>query len=423
MRRPFCYAYGMKIAGTDTSDVELPRGKLAMIGVLLVLLMLTGVLAYWLVRSESVSTPATSNHGSQQAADKLRLTLFATGLSNPTTIVSSGSASDNRLFVTDRDGIIRIVEPSGSVNTKPFLDISSKVMSGGEMGLLGLAFSPGYAKNGYFFINYINKDQSTVIARYHVSADGNIADPSSEQVVLRLKQPYTNHNGGALAFGRDGYLYAALGDGGGAGDPENRAQDPNGLFGKILRLDVHELPYKIPPSNPFANQPDKRGEIWDMGLRNPWRFSFDRTTGDLYVADVGQDSFEEIDVESSNSTGGNNYGWRCYEGDHEFNPAACKSKDQYVLPVATYDHSENRCSVTGGYVYRGNRFPGIRGHYFYADYCNGTVYSLMRQNGKWVSTTAANTPYNISAFGEDSLGELYMSDFATGSLYALEASR
>jgi glucose/arabinose dehydrogenase len=349
--------------------------------------------------------------------------LVASGLQSPTGIISTGDSSDKRLFVIERSGTIRIVTPGDKSAPQMFLDIQNKVQAGGEMGLLGLAFHPDYAQNGYFFINYVDKDQNTVIARYKVSSDKNKADPNSEKVLLTLKQPYTNHNGGDLAFGPDGYLYAATGDGGSAGDPENRAQDKSSLFGKILRLDINKGdPYDIPVTNPFAQQTDAEGEIWAYGLRNPWRISFDKSTGDLYIADVGQGSLEEIDLQKANSKGGENYGWRCYEGNQPYQPAGCESADKYTAPVIEYNHDENRCSITGGYVYRGKENPAFIGKYFYGDYCNGQLFYAAPEGDKWTQTLAAKTDYSISTFGQGSDGELYVADFKTGNIYKLEDS-
>jgi glucose/arabinose dehydrogenase len=294
------------------------------------------------------------------------------------------------------------------------LDIRNHVMAGGELGLLGLAFSPDYGKDGYVFVHYNDKNQNTVIARYSSNADK--ADPASEQKILTLKQPYSNHNGGALLFGRDGYLYAALGDGGNSGDPQNQGQNLGTLLGKILRLDVSQIPYKIPASNPFVNQSGKRAEIWNYGLRNPWRISFDRQTGELYIADVGQGDYEEVNVEARGK-GGNNYGWRCYEGLHDFNLSGCGPKEEYTFPHLEYNHSEGRCSITGGYVYRGQKYPALTGKYFYGDFCSGQVYFAEKKGDKLERTLATKTSYQISTFGEDSRGELYMADYATGNIY------
>ena len=392
------------------------RVQLIILGVLLVVAV--ALVSWLLLRHPAVSPVVTSPKAPTPV--KVQLALFASGISNPTDILSTGVSGDGRLFVLDQSGKIRIINSTGTVVPQPFLDITSQVRFEGEMGLLGLAFSPHYATDGFFFVNYIDKNMNTVVARYHISGDANTADIASAQIVLKQQQPYTNHNGGALAFGSDGYLYIAFGDGGSAGDPEKRAQDTNTWLGKLLRIDVGKLPYTVPSDNPYVGKAGVKPEIWDMGLRNPWRISFDSKTHELYIADVGQGDVEEINVEAAKK-GGNNYGWRCYEGDKEFKTDGCKDKSQYVFPALTYDHNEGRCSVTGGYVYRGNSYPDLTGKYFYGDYCGGQVYFMEKQsNGSYTSTKAFQTPYKISTFGQDSSGELYLADYASGAIYRLQ---
>jgi glucose/arabinose dehydrogenase len=304
------------------------------------------------------------------------------------------------LFIIEKVGRIRVWQAGGIVEF-PFLNISERVgSSGNEQGLLGLAFHPNYAENGLFFVNYTDNNGDTVIARYRVTADPNIADPSSEVVLLRVDQPFGNHNGGVLAFGPDGYLYAGLGDGGSAGDPRGNAQSLNTLLGKILRLDVDSAePYAIPADNPFGD------EIWAYGLRNPWRMSFDSATGDLYIGDVGQGQWEEIDFVSAGTPGGINFGWDYLEGTHPFegNPPA---EAQFVPPVAEYSHGQG-CSVTGGYVYRG-AMPEWNGVYLYGDYCSGTVWGLIRSDGGWQEQVLFDALGNITSFGQDESGEVYI---------------
>jgi glucose/arabinose dehydrogenase len=390
------------------------------------LILLIGIAGLiYLQTAKRPIAPTDSNPVTQidHQAPKVKLSLLATGLPNPTGIVASGVSDDDRLFVLDRQGIIRIVNQDGSIIPEAFLDIREIVLVSDEMGLLGLAFSPTYSNDGFFFVSYVDKQQTSVVSRYKVSDDANRADKSSAQTVLSLKQPYTNHNGGDVVFGPDGYLYVAFGDGGGQGDPENRSQDMDVWFGKILRLDVSQLPYKIPSDNPYVGQTDKAPEIWASGLRNPWRISFDKQTGDLFIADVGADAFEEVNFQPVDSNGGDNYGWRCYEANRDNNTDGCQIKSQYVFPVIEYDHNNGRCSITGGYVYRGTRHPSLVGKYFYGDFCNGQLFAGSKTGNSWQSELVATTPYMFSAFGQRNDGELYVADFKTGSLYSIEEYR
>jgi len=374
----------------------------------------------WNKGSNTKSTDSTATSSAQAKTPRIGLTLIATGLGSPTAIASTRITSDRRLFIVDRLGLIRIINEEGQIEKTPFLDIRGRVQAGGEMGLLGLAFHPSFKDNGYFYVNYIDKSRSTMISRFKVTSDKNAADPGSEKAILEIPQPYKNHNGGDLAFGPDGYLYIALGDGGSGGDPQNRAQNMNDLLGKILRIDVDKGDsYNVPADNPFVNQADAKAEIWSAGWRNPWRFSFDRTSGNMWIADVGQGTFEEINFEKA-TDGGKNYGWRCYEGSKAYLPSGCKDKSQYVFPVIEYHHTEKRCSVTGGYVYRGVQSKELTGKYFYGDYCGGQVYLASEKNGTWEAKLVASTPYQISTFGEDSQGEIYLADFKTGSIYLIE---
>jgi glucose/arabinose dehydrogenase len=345
----------------------------------------------------------------------------ATGLRQPTAIVATPNKADDRLFVLEQQGRIKIIASDGTVADTPFLNITDKVMAGGEMGLLGLAFHPDYSQNGYFYVNYVNKSRTTVIARYKVSSGANVADKASEEVLLTVKQPFTNHDGGDLVFGPDRYLYAALGDGGSGGDPNNNAQNKNSLLGKILRLDVNGgEPYGIPDDNPFVGEQGARPEIWAYGLRNPWRISFDKQTGELYIADVGQGRLEELNVQAANSKGGENYGWRCYEGNSKYNDKGCPDLSELTAPALEYNHKQGRCSITGGYVYRGEKYTALTGRYFYGDYCNGQIFYAEKTASDWEQRVATDTPYSISAFGQDSSGELYFADYETGSIYQLQ---
>lgn len=348
-------------------------------------------------------------------ASSISLTQVATGFSSPVAITNAGDGS-GRLFVVEQGGVIKILR-NGVVEPQPFLDISSLITSGGEQGLLGLAFPPSYAVRQSFYVNYINRTGigNTVIARFAAGSDPNRADPASRQELLTIAQPFANHNGGQLAFGPDGLLYIGSGDGGSAGDPLNNGQNTVSLLGKILRLDVLSGPAPANPAgNPFGN------EVWAYGLRNPWRFSFDRQSGDLYVADVGQGQREEINFQSAGSGAGANYGWNIMEGSLCFlAPGLCSSAG-LTLPVAEYDHTLGNCSVTGGYVYRGS-VPALRGTYLYGDFCSGMIWGLRHNGTVWTSLMLLDSPLLISTFGEDEAGELYVADYGTGAIYRISA--
>lgn len=341
----------------------------------------------------------------------LRLTPLAEGLTRPLYLTHAGDGS-GRLFVVEQAGRILLFK-DGAVLPTPFLDIISLVGSeANEQGLLSVAFHPDYTRNGLLFVNYTNKQGDTVIARYRVSDNPDVADGNSGQILLTIDQPYANHNGGQLNFGPDGYLYVGMGDGGAANDPENNAQTLSSLLGKILRLDVAKgEPYGVPETNPFVGNDQARPEIWSYGWRNPWRFSFDRATGDLYVADVGQNQYEEVHVEMAGEAGGRNYGWRLMEGFHCFNPSDCDPETlDLELPVVEYDHSQG-CSITGGYVYRGQQYPALAGVYLYGDYCSGLIWGLrLEPDGSWSQAELLQTDHTISSFGEDQSGELYLID-------------
>jgi len=350
--------------------------------------------------------------------EQLNLTLkpVASGFAKPLYLTH---AHDQRLFVVQQAGQIMIIE-GGVTRPTPFLDIKTRVGSNGnEQGLLSVAFHPNYQKNGLFYVNYTNLEGSTTIARYHVSADPNVADEISEQILLTIPQPYSNHNGGHILFGPDGYLYIGMGDGGAANDPHNNGQSLNTLLGKILRLDVDTgSPYGVPQDNPFITTAAARPEIWSFGWRNPWRMAFDAATGDLYVADVGQNQYEEVDVELAGSGGGQNYGWRLMEASHCFNPTSCDPATlKVVMPIAEYPHSQG-CSVTGGYVYHGTQFPQLNGVYLYADYCTGTVWGLRHEaDGSWSQAELLASGKIISSFGLDAAGELYLIDHRSGEVW------
>jgi glucose/arabinose dehydrogenase len=348
--------------------------------------------------------------------------VVASGFAAPVHVTHAGDGS-GRLFVVEQGGRIQVVK-AGS--TSLFLDIADRVEFFRERGLLSVVFPPNYGAKGYFYVNYSRiEDGATVVARYRVTGDPDVADSDSEEIVLLIAQPYINHNGGQLAFGPDdGYLYIGMGDGGSSGDPENRAQDPQSLLGKMLRIDVetgNPLTYTVPASNPFTQDPGYRDEIWALGLRNPWRFSFDRATRDLYIGDVGQNAWEELDLEAAGSPGGVNYGWRCREGTHTYNTQPpCDDPsflDTLTDPIIEYGREEGK-AVTGGFVYRGSDYPSLVGRYFYADYVAGKIWSLDTEAGG-PPELELDTSLNISSFGEDEEGELYVVDRSGGTIRRL----
>lgn len=349
----------------------------------------------------------------------IALEQVATGLDSPLAITSTGS--DGRLFITLQRGVVVILDGT-RILPQPFLDIRGLVLSGGERGLLSVAFHPRYRENGFFYVNYTDLSGDTVVARYKVSSNPDLADSGSSLTLLRIGQPFPNHNGGQLQFGPDGYLYIGMGDGGSGGDPENRAHNLNELLGKMLRIDVDHVsqgrPYAIPPSNPFVGRGGAREEIWALGVRNPWRFSFDRATGDLWIADVGQVKWEEVHLQPAASQGGENYGWRLMEGAHCFNPASGCNNGSLVLPVIEYNHGEG-CSITGGYRYRGGRYPRLYGLYFYGDFCTGFVWTAVESDGRWIATRVLETGLSISTFGEDAEGEIYVAGLSEGKIFRI----
>lgn len=339
------------------------------------------------------------------------------GLSNPAFITSP--PGDPRMFIVELPGRIRILR-DGVLLSQPFLDIRSLVSSGGERGLFSVAFHPEYPQNGFFYVSHTDLSGASRIARYRVSANPDVADVTSAKIILSVAQPYANHNGGPIAFGPDGMLYIGLGDGGSGGDPLGHGQNRATLLGSLLRIDVDSGdPYAIPPDNPFVNDPDARPEIWAYGLRNPWRFSFDRESGDLYVADVGQNAWEEVNAVPADSAG-INYGWNRMEGRHCYASGGC-SVSGLTLPVYEYANSSDTCSVTGGYVYRGAAIPDVIGAYFFADYCEGRLRSFRVQSGEAMDarTWDLGRLGSITSFGEDAAGELYIVT-AEGVVYRLK---
>lgn len=375
-----------------------------------------------------------------------------TGFSRPLAVTSALDGT-GRLFVTEQEGRVSVIE-NGQVLPQPFLDIRGAVTCCGEQGLLSLAFPPGFTEKQYFYVNYIDRSYNTVVSRFWISPqDPNRADPSSEQVVLHVVQPGAVHNGGHLAFGPDGYLYIALGEGRFSQPPNVNmaAQDPSLLFGKILRIDTELVvrpprlvverntssssvayevylpaietgrlpPYLIPPTNPFVNHPGYREEIWALGLRNPWQFSFDRQEGDLYVGDVGQERYEEIDFQAAGASGGENYGWPVLEGDRCFASPTCDPQG-FTPPVTVYEHvSGGRCAVISGNVYRGQAFAALHGIYLYGDFCTGEIWGMQQVGGAWQSHLLGDAPFVLTSFGEDEAGNLFVTDYSNGGLYQI----
>jgi glucose/arabinose dehydrogenase len=337
----------------------------------------------------------------------LNLELVASGLNNPVYLTALPN-DQQRLFVVEQVGRIRIIR-NGQLLATPFLDIRAKVSFGGEQGLFSVAFHPNYASNGWFFVNFTDVNGDTQVERYTVSpTNPDSARATSALTVISVDQPFPNHNGGQLQFGPDGMLYIGMGDGGSGGDPQNHGQNRATLLGDLLRINVDQLPYIVPPDNPYVGSTEFRREIWASGLRNPWRFSFDAPSGMLYVADVGQNNWEEINAVPA-SQAGVNYGWRLMEGARCFIPSNC-SQSGLQLPVHEYDHTSGNCSVTGGYVYRGTRIPGIVGHYFYADYCAAILRSFRLVNGVATDhrTWSVTGLQQVTSFGVDAAGELYI---------------
>ena len=341
---------------------------------------------------------------------------FGPSFNSPVEIKNAG---DERLFVVEKSGKIKILNQNGSVNSTPFLDIEDRVSTNAnERGLLGLAFHPNYPENPFFFVNYTNNSGATTISKFSVSANQDIAN-DSETILLEINQPYANHNGGCINFGPDGNLYIGMGDGGSGGDPQNFSQNTESLLGKMLRINVNSGAYSIPENNPYGD------EIWSIGLRNPWKFSFDSLNGDLWIADVGQNEFEEINMVQNNPAN-INYGWRCYEGNEPYNLSGCP-EEGLTFPVSTYSHYSSgdfKCSITGGYVYRGNQISGLNGVYFFADYCSGEIGLLSKnENDEWdMSLAFPNINGSWVSFGEDINGELYIASINGGVYKIIDAA-
>jgi glucose/arabinose dehydrogenase len=350
---------------------------------------------------------------SQSQTGSVALQNYGSGFASPVDIANCG---DSRLFIVEQDGLIRILNTNGTINATPFLNITSLTNESGERGLLGMAFHPNYSANGFFYINYTNTSGNTVIARYSVNGSNpNLANPTGT-ILLTIAQPFANHNGGTIKFGPDGYLYIGMGDGGSGGDPGNRAQNINELLGKMLRIDVNSgAPYGIPANNPYVGVAGA-DEIWAIGLRNPWKFSFDRQTGDLWIADVGQNAYEEVNRATSTESG-LNYGWRCYEGNTAYNTTGCAPQATMKAPLFVTTHAGGACSITGGYVYRGTQYPNFQGKYFFSDYCKAQI-GVSDSSGN-VTFSQTFTDNNFVSFGEDMNGELYVASISNGMIYKI----
>ena len=360
-------------------------------------------------------TMAFSHFPSSQTI--LEFQSYQTGFNSPVDIANAGDGS-NRLFIVEKGGTIKIIK-NGSVLPTPFLNISTFVSSSGERGLLGLAFHPNYSSNGYFYVNYTDTNGDTRIVRFGTNTSNpDLADPTNRLIILTIAQPFSNHNAGDLEFGPDGYLYIPMGDGGSANDPGNRSQNPQELLGKMLRIDVDgAAPYAIPASNPFVGNSAVLDEIWALGLRNPWRFSFDRLNGDIWIGDVGQNAWEEVSYQPAASTGGENYGWRCYEGNVPKNLSGCGPMSSYTFPVFVAGRSL-ATSITGGYVYRGTQYPGLVGKYVCCDFVSNNCWTIEPDgSGGWISTLFNSTGISsCSTFGEAENGELYAASIG-GTIY------
>ncbi|MFU8772795.1 MAG: PQQ-dependent sugar dehydrogenase [Anaerolineales bacterium] len=394
-----------------------------------------------------------ANARNSDAFPGISLIQIADSLDRPVHLNHAGDDS-GRLFIVEQRGRIYILDEE--LSDESFLNIEDRVESpasggGNEEGLLSVAFPPGFNEKGHFYVYYTMKDGDNVLSRFHLSVDPNMADPASEEQILVFPHPvHRNHNGGQLAFGPDGYLYIGTGDGGGGGDPFENGQDPSSLLGKILRIDpesvspsltqtdldlslylptvfndnfINTTPkYDIPADNPYIGNPGYHPEIWALGLRNPWRFSFDRLTGDLYIADVGQNRWEEVNFQPANSPGGENYGWNIMEGLECFQSNEC-NMEGLTLPIHTYPISfpNPECAITGGIIYRGQAYPALNGIYVYGDYCSGKIWGLRLNGNQWENALLASTPHRISSFGEDEEGEVYLTDLSGGRVYKISS--
>lgn len=369
---------------------------------------------------EPTTAPTPEPTDQEVAQESVRIALQPVASARSPVFLTAVADGSGRTFVVEKPGVIRILE-DGQLLDPPFLNISDRVNAqSSEQGLLGLAFPPNFSETGYLFVNYTDARGDTVISRFQAAADRATADPGSESAVMRLDQPAPNHNGGDLVFGPDGYLWIGTGDGGAANDRFRNGQNPSSLLGKMLRVDVTtdpSQPYLVPANNPWTASDwagrDVRDEVWAVGLRNPWRYSFDRLTGDLWIADVGQNQYEEVNYVPAGSGGGLNFGWPVMEGMHCFPDSAGCDRAGLEMPVLEYDHT-GRCSVTGGYVYRGDNIPALAGTYVFGDFCSGTIWGLAKVGAAWQSRQLLDTDLSISSFGEDGEGELYVLDLNGG---------
>jgi glucose/arabinose dehydrogenase len=416
----------------DTAGPAIEGSLYRIIRLLFLLLILLAALAYYYrydVRTGfeyamSRLLPDRPAGGSDYASfvdpwADIELIPYLSGFELPVYFANAGDGS-GRVFVVEKAGRIKVIK-NGKALEEPFLDIVAKVRSKeSERGLLSVAFHPLYRQNGRFFVNYTDLKGDTVVSEFKTGSNPDRADEESERVLLRIDQPASNHNGGQLQFGPDGYLYIGTGDGGFQGDPSGNGQDLDALLGKMLRIDVDGgEPYGIPADNPFRKVSGARPEIWAYGLRNPWRFSFDPATGDMYIGDVGEGKWEEVDFQPGGSRGGENYGWRLLEGSYEFKLPDGYDTKGLTFPVVEYSHDDG-CSVTGGYVYRGKKYRGINGTFFFADFCSGKLWGLRKKpDGSWEWTKFLDTGLSVSSFGVDEAGEVYILDFGKGGIYRI----
>jgi glucose/arabinose dehydrogenase len=415
---------------SDTSALEVNLYKIARILFLLIIVML--VLTYHYRRELRAGYehakiklfPEKPVRGSNSASfvgpwADLQLIPYESGFDLPVYLTSARDGS-GRTFVVEKAGRIKVVK-DGKVQGEPFLNIVDKVRSKeSERGLLSVAFHPRYRENGRFFVDYTDLDGNTVISEFRAAKSPDVADAGSERILLKINQPASNHNGGQLQFGPDGYLYIGMGDGGFSGDPSGNGQNRNALLAKLLRIDVDNgMPYGIPKGNPFRGMSGARPEVWAYGLRNPWRFSFDSKTGDLYIADVGENKWEEVDFQPRDSKGGEDYGWNILEGSYKFKLPPGYDTRNLTFPVVEYGHNEG-CSVTGGYVYRGKKYRSMDGTYFFADFCSGKLWGLKRKpDGSWEWAKFLDTGHSVSSFGVDEEGDIYIVDYGNGGIYRL----